>query len=234
MDLNGRVPGKRLSPAPAGQICIDLLDCFSIIFQWWGRVAAQHGDVAHVLAHVDSMPYDAVWVTHWIFAGHRRDLEGLSWPVEPHWGAAHAIPALGHSPQEETPWLSEAVNEVRGNQWADEVGYFQHRPPNIFQFVHTQASCHQAESFLKIWLVQHPRSVRNESHTEAVPECSSTATVPSVLHACLGQAKTTAFKGLAEAHWCWLEGCRVTRVWWLPELLMPKGSQHIRQETIRD
>eukprot|EP00435_Cladocopium_sp_Y103_P025464 s253_g6.t1 len=35
----------------------------------------------------------------------------------------------------------------------------------------------------------------------AVPQCSNTATVPSVLHACLGQAinKTTALKGLAEA-----------------------------------
>ena len=52
------------------------------------------------------------------------------------------------------------------------------------------------------------------SGTEAVPECSNTATVPSVLHACLGQAKTTAFKGLAEAHWC-CKGCRVTRVGWL-------------------
>ena len=114
----------------------------------------------HMLTACHTMPFGSLW----IFAGHRRDLEGLSWPVEPHWGAAHAIPALGHSPQEETPWLSEAVNEVRGNQWADEVGYFQHRPPNIFQFMHTQASCHQAESFLNIWLVQHPRSVRNEWH----------------------------------------------------------------------
>ena len=70
------------------------------------------------------------------------------------------------------------------------------------------------------------------SGTEAVPECSNTATVPSVLHACLGQAmnKTTALKGLAEAQWC-CKGCTLATLNRPPELLMPKGSQQLRQQT---